>query len=102
MIATIVHVWVREPFIDDFIKASVENHENSIKEAGNLRFDLLTDTSDKTKFVFYEVYESEEAIALHKTTAHYLKWRDTVADWMARPREGFRHNVIRPVNRSLW
>ena len=102
MIVTLVHVWVKEPCIDDFIRATTENHEQSVKESGNLRFDLLSDATDRAKFVLYEAYESEEAAAAHKSTAHYLKWRDTVADWMAQPRQGFRHHVVCPTSVSSW
>ncbi len=98
MIVTLVHIWVKDQFVDDFIRATIDNHENTVKESGNIRFDFLSDASDKTKFVLYEVFESEEAVAAHKTTAHYLRWRDAVADWMAQPRQGLRHNVICPTD----
>lgn len=102
MIVTLVHVWVKEPFLEAFIKATKENHENSVKEPGNLRFDILRDEKDKTKFVFYEAFVSDEAIAAHKETEHYKKWRDTVADWMAQPRQGIRHQVVCPLLQSEW
>jgi len=102
MIVTLVHIWVKVQFVDDFVRATIDNHENTIKEPGNIRFDFLSDAIDKSKFVLYEVFESEEAIATHKVTAHYLRWRDTVADWMAQPRQGLRQQVIRPTDASLW
>jgi autoinducer 2-degrading protein len=102
MIVTLVHIWVKDQFVDDFIRATINNHENTVKEPGNIRFDFLSDASDKAKFVLYEVFASEEAIAAHKSTAHYIRWRDAVADWMAQPRQGLRHQVIAPTDTSLW
>jgi autoinducer 2-degrading protein len=102
MIVTFVHVWLKPEHIDDFISASTENHQNSIKEPGNLRFDLVQDATDPAKFVIYEAYESDEAAAAHKETGHYKKWRDTVADWMAQPRKGEKHKIIAPTARELW
>jgi len=102
MIVTFVHVWVKPEYIDDFIKASVENHLESVKEPGNLRFDLLQDANDPSKFVLYEAYDSDESSAAHKNTPHYLKWRETVADWMAKPREGIKHNIISPLDKTKW
>ena len=102
MIVTFVHVWVKPDHIEDFIKASKENHQNSIKEPGNLRFDLVQDANDPAKFVIYEAYESDEAAAEHKNTNHYKKWRDTVAGWMAQPRKGEKHIILAPTDRSLW
>ncbi len=94
MIVTIVNVYVKPEFVNDFIKTTTENHLGSVKEPGNLRFDVIQNIEDPTRFVLYEAYESEEAAANHKTTPHYLKWRETVAGWMAKPREGIKHNVI--------
>jgi autoinducer 2-degrading protein len=78
MPATIVHVYVKPEYIEAFILATKENHENSIRENGNLRFDILQDANDPTKFVLYEAYNTADAVLKHKETAHYLKWRDTV------------------------
>lgn len=102
MKVTCVTVYVKKDKVQDFIAATIENHKNSIKEKGNLRFDVLQCQEDETRFFLYEAYESEEASAEHKKTAHYLKWRDTVADWMERPREGVAHSVIAPLSKELW
>jgi (4S)-4-hydroxy-5-phosphonooxypentane-2,3-dione isomerase len=95
---TFVHVYVKPEFIALFIEATRLNHDHSIKEAGNFRFDILQDAQDPAKFVLYEAYESEEAAAAHKTTTYYAAWRDTVAPWMAKPREGLKHIMLYPAN----
>lgn len=102
MIVTLVHVWVKNEFAEDFITVTIKNHKESVKEPGNLRFDILQDADDPSKFVLYEAYESEEAAAAHKSTDHYRTWRDTVAEWMSQPRQGFRHNIVYPVNVQKW
>lgn len=102
MIVTLVHIWVKDQFVDDFIRATIDNHQYTVKEPGNIRFDFLSDASDKRKFVLYEVFASEEAVAAHKGTSHYLRWRDKVKDWMAQPRQGLQHNIICPTEASLW
>ena len=43
------------------------------------------------RFVLYEAYVDAVAAAAHKQTAHYLTWCDTVAKWMASPRQGVLH-----------
>lgn len=102
MVVACVTVYVKKEHIDDFINATLENHKHSIQEEGNLRFDVLQCKDDETRFFLYEAYISEEAAALHKKTEHYLKWKNTVADWMAKPREGIVHNVIAPSEEILW
>ena len=102
MIATTVTIYVKPEFVDEFIKHTIENHLNTRKEPGNFRFDFLQSKKDPTRFLLYEVFENEEAIAAHKETAHYNKWRETVADWMAVPREGVPHHIISPTERDQW
>lgn len=102
MIVTFVHVWVKPDHVSEFVAATTENHRSSIKEPGNLRFDLLQDANDSAKFVIYEAYESEAAATAHKDTGHYKKWRDSVAGFMAQPRKGEKHIIIAPTDKSLW
>ncbi|MDH7553650.1 MAG: antibiotic biosynthesis monooxygenase [Spirochaetota bacterium] len=102
MIVTIVNVHVKPEHVDDFIKTTIENHKNSIKESGNLRFDALQCNDDPTKFILYEAYISSEAAAEHKNTSHYAVWKDTVAPWMAQPRQGTTYTIIAPNEVTLW
>ena len=102
MIVTTVTVFVKPEHVDDFIKATVKNHEHSVKETGNLRFDVLQAHDDPNRFLLYEAYETEAAAKAHKQTPHYLEWRETVAPMMAKPREGIPHIVVAPLNLSDW
>jgi quinol monooxygenase YgiN len=43
-----------------------------------------------------EVYRTSDDPARHKETAHYQKWRDTVADMMAEPRNAIKYTNIFP------
>jgi len=97
MIVTCVYVHVKELFIKAFIEASAENHLASIHETGNRRFDVLQSKEDPSRFLLYEAYDSEEEAARHKETTHYLKWRETVAEWMSEPRSGVKYNALCPV-----
>ncbi|NLE34817.1 MAG: antibiotic biosynthesis monooxygenase [Bacteroidales bacterium] len=102
MIVTCVHVNVRPEKVKDFTEAIKANHIGTSGEPGNIRFDVLQQADDPCRFMVYEVFESEEAVRLHKETPHYLKWRDTVQEWMAEPRMGIRYNILEPSDRSLW
>ncbi|KPK40723.1 MAG: antibiotic biosynthesis monooxygenase [Gammaproteobacteria bacterium SG8_47] len=94
MHVTLVYVHVKPQHVDDFIEASRANHEGAIKEPGNLRFDVVQQQDDPTRFVLYEAYRSAEEAAAHKQTEHYLRWREQVADWMAAPRQGVVHRGL--------
>lgn len=88
MHVTLVHVRVKSEHVQAFIDATRRNHEGSVQEPGCLRFDVVQSTEEPDRFVLYEAYRSAEDAAAHKQTAHYLAWRDAVADWMAEPRKG--------------
>jgi len=97
MHVTLVHVHVKPAYLDAFITATRVNHEASIHEPGNRRFDVLQDPAEQTHFILYEAYASAEDAAAHKQTPHYAVWRDTVAEMMAEPRQGISMNGLYPV-----
>lgn len=96
MQVSIVYVHIKPERVSDFIEAARRNHEGSVREPGNRRFDVLQSASDPTRFVLYEAYDSAEQAAAHKQTAHYLEWREKVADWMASPREAQAYRGLFP------
>jgi Uncharacterized conserved protein len=96
MHTTLVHMRVKPEHVEAFIEACRLNHEASVREPGNLRFDFLQDPEDPTRFMFYEAYRSEHDAALHKQTLHYAAWRDSVEGMMAEPRRGERMEGLLP------
>ena len=97
MHVTLVHVHVKPGHVDDFIAATAANHAASVQETGNRRFDVLQSPDDPCRFILYEAYATAADAAAHKDTAHYLAWRDSVADWMAEPRQGMPYNGLYPA-----
>jgi autoinducer 2-degrading protein len=102
MIVTCVHINVKPEAVGELIKVSTENHNESVKEPGNLRFDFVQQADDPCRFMFYEAYESEDTAAAHKSTPHYLKWKNAVQDLMAEPRKGVKYNILQPNDREKW
>lgn len=91
-----VTVFVQPDRARDFIDATLENGRHTRREAGNVRFDILQCVDPTTRFLLYEVYRTPDDFKAHQQTQHYLKWRETVADWMAQPRQGVKHNSLFP------
>lgn len=96
MYVVCVTVHVAPEHIQPFIEATLENARGSRKEPGNVRFDVLQAEADQARFFLYEVYRTAEDFARHQQTAHYLRWKETVAPWMATPRQGVRHVSLFP------
>jgi quinol monooxygenase YgiN len=101
MLVVHVHVHVREDKLEEFKKISIENAQNSIKEPGIARFDVIQQNDDKTKFVLTEVYRTPDDPAKHKETEHYKKWRDAVENMMAEPRFSVKFTNLFPGD-SNW
>jgi quinol monooxygenase YgiN len=99
----IVHVFVhvKEDQIEAFKAATIDNASHSIQETGIARFDVIQQSDDPTQFLLVEVYRNDEAPAQHKETAHYQRWRDTVAPMMAEPRRSVKYANIFPSD-SAW
>jgi quinol monooxygenase YgiN len=96
MLIVHVHVHVKPDQIEAFKEASLENAQNSVQEPGVARFDVIQQQDDPTCFVLVEVYRTAEDPARHKETAHYAKWRDTVAEMMAEPRSSVKYGNVFP------
>src|SRR4051794_32695740 len=92
VIAITVHV--KPEHVDAFKEATLDNARNTRKEPGNARFDVLQSDEDPARFMLYEAYHSKDGIAAHRQTAHYAKWSEAVADWMAQPRQRVTHNSL--------
>ena len=94
----IVHVFVHvaRDRVEAFREATLENARNSIEEPGIARFDVIQQQDDPTRFVLVEVYRTDDDPARHKETAHYQKWRDTVANMMAEPRTSLKYANVFP------
>ena len=94
----IVHVFarVKPEQVEAFKAATLENAKNSVQEPGVARFDVIQKQEDPTRFVLVEVYRTPDDPASHKETAHYQKWRDTVAEMMAEPRTSVKYTNIFP------
>ena len=96
----LVHVHVKPESVEAFKQASIENASNSVQEAGIARFDVIQQADDPTRFILVEVFKTAEAPAAHKETPHYLRWRDTVAEMMAEPRQGIKYTNIFPTDEN--
>jgi autoinducer 2-degrading protein len=96
MFVMAVTVFVEPSRVEDFIEAILDNARASREEPGNRRFDVLQCRDDPARLLLYEVYDTEEDFRTHQKTPHYLRFRERVATWMARPREGVAHTSLFP------
>ena len=97
MLIVHVHVRVNPGDQDAFVIASEANARASRGEPGVVRFDVLRQADDPTRFVLVEIYRTADDPARHKETAHYAAWRDAVEPLMAEPRRSVRYAAVTPA-----
>ena len=94
MYVVAVTVHVKPDQVAAFVQATLENARNTRGEPGNIRFDVLQAEEDGNRFLLYEAYHTKDDFVKHQQTAHYLRWKATVADAMAQPRQGIKHHSL--------
>ena len=96
MLMVHVSIHVKADQVDAFIAATLENARNSVLEPGIVRFDLVQQDDDPTRFLLIEIYRSADAPARHKETAHYAAWREVAEPMMAEPRRSVKYHEVVP------
>jgi len=102
MLIVHVSVHVKPESVDAFIAASLENARHSVREPGIVRFDVVQQDDDPTRFLLIEIYRTPDDPARHKETAHYAAWRDAVAPMMAEPRQSAKYHALFPDATAEW
>jgi autoinducer 2-degrading protein len=77
MFVMLVKVQVKPELLGEFKTAILTNAELSVqRDPGCVRFDVLQQQDDPTRWCLYEVYEREQAWIDHRASAHFLAFKD--------------------------
>lgn len=78
------HLCVHAEFVERF-KARLLRHAriSVTQEPGCSRFDVHQGRGDSTLFLLIESYADEAAFEAHRTSPHYLAFREDVKEWVA-------------------
>jgi len=57
-----VHIHIKPEFIEAFKAVSLENARNSLHEPGVVRFDVLQQPDDTSRFVLVEIYRTSRIL----------------------------------------
>lgn len=98
MHTVIVTIRVEPGRIDEFVKETLENVRATLKEPGVMRFDLLREAEDPSRFLLVEVYRHAEDQVSHKETAHYKRWAAEVETLLAEPRTRKIYHTLSPMD----
>jgi autoinducer 2-degrading protein len=77
MFIVLVKVEVKPELADEFKTAILQNAALSVqRDPGCVRFDVLQQQDDPTRWFFYEVYDKEQAWVDHRHSAHFLAFKE--------------------------
>jgi quinol monooxygenase YgiN len=94
-----VTVRVKPEHASEFVEAAVTNATRSAEdEPGCLRFDVIRDRDDPNCLYFYEVYQDDAALAVHRQTPHFKAYFEKTQSWLAAPAERRLGTVISIAN----
>ena len=94
----IVHVFfkVKENCIERFKEITLENAENSLKEEGVVRFEILQQQDNDCEFILNEIYLSPAEQLKHRESEHFKKWKSQVGDLLVHDYSFIKYNNVFP------
>ena len=79
----VVAISVAKPGYEEQLRKELEGIVGPTRgEAGALQYDLHRDVEEPRRFVFFERWSSQEALAAHAKSAHITAYKAAVADWV--------------------
>ena len=86
MYIVVVHSYIQAEYVERFREITLENAEASRREEGCVRFDVIQQIDDPTRFTFIEMFKSEADAVAHRETGHFKKWLEEAVPLMVEPR----------------
>lgn len=86
MYIVLVHSHIKEEHVERFREVTIQNAEASRGEKGCVRFDVLQQADDPTRFTFIEMFKSEADAIAHRETSHFKTWLEEAVPLMAETR----------------
>ena len=100
IVAFQIFVKVKPDKLDEFMQVAMLDAHESVKEAGNLRFEVYHREESAAELVVFEIYSSEDALEEHRQTEHIKAWRSAVSAYA----EEYTRVMLTPVfpNAAAW
>jgi (4S)-4-hydroxy-5-phosphonooxypentane-2,3-dione isomerase len=77
MFVMLVKLQVKPELVDEFKAAILKNADLSVeRDPGCLRFDVLQQQDDPTRWLLYEVYDKEQAWVDHRNAEHFVAFME--------------------------
>jgi quinol monooxygenase YgiN len=74
MLTIVANITVYPEFKDEILPAIEAVVEATRQEEGNISYDVFEDTGNPLRFTFIETWKSQDAIASHNASVHFLQF----------------------------
>lgn len=96
MYVALIQLKIKPDKVEAFREFVRLDHEGTRTEPGNVRFDVLQQEDDPTRWTLYEVYRDKAAADAHRQTPHYAHWAAHIEEYVAEPRTATRYWTVFP------
>ncbi|MCL2341106.1 MAG: antibiotic biosynthesis monooxygenase [Proteobacteria bacterium] len=83
MILVVAEAVVKQGCAEQFLKAAAPCIAGTRKEAENITYDLMVDTSNPCKFTFVEQWVKKESLDQHVQTEHFKTFAGAIQNLLA-------------------
>jgi autoinducer 2-degrading protein len=97
----VVYIAVKPGQEDTFLKGAFANQAGSIRESGNLRFEIYRNSERPDEFLFVEKYDSVDAVTAHRQTPHFQAFFKILEHVQQSPRRREPGNVVPPAYKLI-
>ena len=73
-------IMVRPEAIENFLALAKKMVENSNSEQGCLIYKLYQEVGNPQSFIFYEVYENQDAVNIHNSSLYFKTFIEQISD----------------------
>ena len=97
----VVYIAVKPGQEDAFLKGAFDNQAGSIREPGNLRFEMYRSTENPSEFLFSEKYDSVDSVTAHRQTPHFQSFFKVLEQVQQFPRRREPGNLVPPAYKLI-
>jgi autoinducer 2-degrading protein len=72
---------VKPEHLTTFVEHVRAHAENSVREPGCVRFEVLQDRQDPHTICLFEVFRSESDLDAHRKQEYYKRWMEISREW---------------------
>ena len=97
----VVYIAVRPGHEAAFLEGAFANQAGSIREPGNLRFEMYRNAENPCEFLFAEKYDSADSVTAHRQTPHFQSFFKVLEQVQQFPRRREPGNFVPPAYKLI-